>query len=76
MTKACPFCGSNKTRILNTNTKFAKWVECITCKSNGPIAGDDETAILKWNDRFGVIETKKSKSSIWNIIGNKIFSLD
>lgn len=56
--KQCNYCGSKNLIIselydgrLNPIKKY-RHVTCMTCKACGPLADDDNEAIIKWNNRI------------------------
>lgn len=53
--KFCPYCEGKHFDILvsfNSELGITKCVKCRHCGACGPLAEDDEEAILKWNSRI------------------------
>ena len=65
--KACPFCGSEYTRELDTpiagNGGRVYQVQCSECGASGPVVcgyNQADVALMKWNDRILVPEESGS----------------
>ena len=55
--KPCPFCGSKK--IVVKNGKYAWWVKCDDCGTEGAIKLKKAVAIEAWNRRADNEETSR-----------------
>lgn len=45
----CPFCGSEKIRMLSQMGRFSAW--CIKCDAEGPTDREQSNAVALWNRR-------------------------
>jgi len=45
----CPFCGSNKTELHETENEDANFVQCNDCNASGPIMKSKKLAVKSWN---------------------------
>lgn len=50
--KPCPFCGSNNVQLVIQEA--SRWVECLNCETQGPLAKTKNWATRKWNRRLYV----------------------
>lgn len=50
--KPCPFCGDPDVKLFRAHKENgARWVECITCLTEGPVGFTDRSASVAWNRR-------------------------
>lgn len=45
--KRCPFCNSHNLSLQKNSV--VSWIECLHCRSCGPIHSLDEDAVASWN---------------------------
>ncbi len=45
----CPWCNDRSRPIVVTQEPGCVWVECETCRSNGPVAANETDAVRAWN---------------------------
>ena len=45
----CPFCGSEKVKVRYDKLQNANWISCTFCYAAGPVDGNLQEAIKRWN---------------------------